>query len=88
MYRRLAGCPIYTRTEIVADTLVHVVGVPFGFAASYIMLEEVHARLPQVRTPAAPHAPPASRPARPPVGTVAQVPCACRGAAGGVRCAC
>ena len=44
-----AGCPIYTRNEVLADTLVHVVGVPFGIVASYLMLEEVHARLPQVR---------------------------------------
>ena len=34
---------------MLADTFVHVVGVPFGIVASYLMLEEVHARLPQVR---------------------------------------
>jgi hypothetical protein len=48
----LAGCPIYTPAEVVADTLVHVAGVPFGFGASYIMLEEAYARLPQVCGPA------------------------------------
>ena len=81
----LAGCPIYTPAEVVADTLVHVVGLPFGFGASYIMLEEVHARLPQVcarllRTRSA-----SSRCAGRPGCTVLLHPCARRSAMIGVR---
>jgi len=45
------GCPIYTRNEVIGDTLVHCVGVPFVLWASVSMVQLAHARLGAVRAP-------------------------------------
>ena len=46
---RAPGCPIYTRAEVIGDTVVHCVGVPFAFTAAYVMISTATARLGEVR---------------------------------------
>ena len=44
-----AGCPIYTRGEVIGDTLVHCVGVPFVYWAATLLVETATQRLGNVR---------------------------------------
>ena len=47
--RWTTGCPIYTRGEVIGDTLVHCVGVPFVYWAATLLVETATKRLCNVR---------------------------------------